>query len=196
MNKKIEALKQRYEAAYQDKRAEAEKLEAMREKAIELSEACNRSMTEAIRTADSEAYNNAKIQGQKAQNDAELYTARLEQIRKQSYLPETEGDAFIDSALMLEQDINEDYLKAIEKPLEELRKLTDSYSEEITAIENIMTDWTRNICANHRTFGRTAYVDESGQMVHRSKDACPVHVVQFRGVPEADRINRFFRIVG
>lgn len=173
-----------------DKAVELTNISANRASARKQLDEADSDMKSAIEVTDITAYEKAKIRYQNASNAIEMYSARYQQLQEKEFVSEAESNRVIDSLLSYEDELKEEYSKAMEKPLKAMKKLHDEYYARIAEAETAIIRWTHEIHANYRNEG-TVYADGS----NRSKVPVPVRRAPFNGCTMAQMTKSYLRKV-
>lgn len=166
-----------------DKRAAD--LETIRQKCEEIRTqvaAQESAMNQAAKEMDALNYEEAKDRKRKAEAALEMYDRRLNQIKRQELITESESDAVIDGLLDYEAQLTKKFKNEAGALLQQLNKVYSDYSGAVIDAEAVMTAWQNEIHANYRTFGRSFHTDPvTGQNVFRSDKPVAVHQMPYIG---------------
>ena len=157
-------------------------------------EAAEKDSTAAAERMDLEAFEAAEERKKKAQNAAEMYRRRYDQIKHREYISEEESDATIDSLLAYEAELAEEFKQSIAKIYKRLEGILDEYTANVADVETTFLEWTSEIHSNFRSFSGTMRTDPlTGARTNRMEKALPVHAHPYVGGDEAARLADFLR---
>lgn len=145
---------------------------------------------DAMERTDAAAYRKAKDAVAEAEAVREMYLERLDQIQTKEYITEEDSDAVINGLLAFEDDLADEYEKAIKVPIERLQKLHDEYIETVEQTEDALRRWTNEIHSYHHVEG-TVFSDGTD----RSAAPVPVHRMPYTGCDVSARVGRFLQNV-
>ena len=149
---------------------------------------------EASERMDVRAYEQAKNDERKAKTALEMFTKRYNMLQTQDFISEEESDRTIDALLAYEVKLAEDFKQAIIEPLKQLAKLHKDYTDEVTAVEDTIETWTRDIHKNFNTRGASSRIDEAtGERTYRADRPVPVHAVRYTGSYEATQLGEYLK---
>ena len=167
---------------------ELDKIKTEREKALAEIAAHICAMNEATEKLDAAAYSKAKSKKNAAENAAEMYSARLDAVRKKEIVSEQDSDAFIDHVLSFEAETTAQYECEALGLLNELDALTTEYYSIIKDAKSVLATWTRRVHANYRD-----YLDNPGVRTIRRNKATDVHSVGYVGCDLYRRVAQFIK---
>ena len=151
-------------------------------------EAAELAIKDATASMDLDAYEKATAAKRKAQTALDMYGGRYAQISQQEYISEEESDKVIDSLLSYEEELAEDFKKAIAEPLKTLAALQDAYANSVQEAEKTIRKWTADIHANYRVQG-TTYANGT----NRSDSPKPVRMTPYTGCSEANILANYLQ---
>lgn len=167
MNNNLSDFRELYLSTRKEKEEEIKKLRSTIETAkADIGEA-EKDIEDSIKTATPELFEDARDRKAKAETNLEFCKLRLSRIND-DFITEETSDKFIDGVLNAEKAMTEEYTKAAKRKLEELESITKAYRADIKEAESLMNDWTRDVHANYRTFGKASYVQPDGTRKDRS----------------------------
>ena len=151
---------------------------------IEVADLAMKEATEALNVED---YETAKANKQKWQTALDMYTDRYTQIQQQELISEADSDKIVDSLLFYEEDLAEDFRRAIFPKLQELKKILWDYKDDVERTEDTLRTWEAEIHANYNTRGVSTFIDpNTGIQTDRSAVPVPIHRVAYNGCKEAE----------
>lgn len=156
-----------------------------------------RKLQDAIRRTDLDAYQTAEADKNSLSAALKMYQSRLTQLDNLELIAENESDKLIDDLMEYESTLQEDFEKNIAPHLEALAALVIAYNKEIGDAETTLHQWTHQIHANYRTFGRMYQIDkETGQKKTRLDHPVPVRQVAFIGGDAFVRLRQYLKEAG
>lgn len=165
---------------------ELETIAVKRQEANAEAEAAAEAVKNAAANMNIDAYEKAKAREAKARTAAEMYAAKYEQIRKQEFFSDQESEKVIADLLAHEEQLTEEFKKAIAEHNVQLSKLYTQYRGNILDTESIIDQWVSEIHKNYIS-DRATY----GSRGNRSPEPVPVHSVPFYGCPESDYLAQY-----
>lgn len=179
MNTKLEAITAYMENLIQRKAEELEAIQKKQEEARHQLEEAIHAQTAATERTDLSAYEEATEAKRKAQAALDMYSARLDQVRKRGYVSEEESDQVIDELLSYRKQIDEDLKRDLAAPLQRAREIHAAYIAEVDGIRRTLDAWQRQIHLNYRSRGRTIKLDPlTGEPTDRMEKPITVTVAQ------------------
>lgn len=192
VNTNLDSLRKIYQDTKAEKDAEIRKLNEAIETAREEIETAEADLEDAVSNGKAQLFEDAKTRKIKAETSLDFCQKRIPMIKK-GFISEETSDEFIDSILKIEDGITKEYEKAVREKVQELESLTNAYRADIRETEAVMNDWTRDIHANYRTFGRCSYVQPDGTRSDRSPKPVKVHgdFVEYTGTFLSQQVLNF-----
>lgn len=152
-------------------------------------------MQQASEKLDDKGYSEAKAEKEKAETVLDMLNRREVQLVGKTFISEQESDAVIDSLLAFEDELAETFRKAVEGPLEKLKKLCGDYFAGVEAAEQTIRTWEHDIHRNYRYIGGvSAHDPATGEPAKRSDKPQPVRPLgPFHGCHDAELVERFLQ---
>lgn len=150
-------------------------------------EAADLAMKEATEALNVEEYEKARANKLKWQTALDMYTERYKQIQQQELISEADSDSIVNDLLFYEEDLAENFRRALFPKLQELKTILWDYRDEVEKIENTLHTWETEIHANYTTRGASSFIDpDTGIRTDRSAVPVPIHRVAYNGCKEAE----------
>lgn len=165
------------------------KLEAVSQKRAALAEsaqALEEKLQQAAREMNTKAYAAAKAEREECNTEFEMLEELERQIRKSELVTEAESEQVIASLLAYEQQLEEEYRKAVVEHLQALDALSDQHRLAAADAETTLNTWTSEIRANYINT-RTTYQNGT----HRSPVPVPIHPRGYFGGRLVSAIDKF-----
>ena len=179
VNRKMDEMLKRH-------RAELQSIDDQKKSALDEIAELQKTMDEAQRNIDAEAYLKASDAVRILATKIEMLDKRRAQHEHKELVTEEESDQMIRSILAYEDEIADQYEKDVKEPIRKLRSINDAYRADVSYCEATIKRWTSNIHPNYRS-ETTTYADGT----NRSSTPVPVHAIPYFGSAISQRISEF-----
>ncbi len=190
----LQTVQTRIREMQEKKAADLAEIKEKQKEARTQIEAADLAMKEATEALNVEDYETAKANKQKWQTALDMYTERYKQIQQQELISEADSDKIVDSLLFYEEDLAEDFRRAIFPKLQELKKILWDYKDEVERTEKTLRTWETDIHANYNTRGTSTFIDpNTGIKTDRSAVPVPIHRTAYNGCKEAEILTTYLQ---